>query len=143
MLKLSPQITAFLAQPWQPLLYTDTEISYRLHIHIQMAAQWVRMINGDNSPRVTHHDLVELIKDQNSISAIPTSPQQLPLSGRWLVEERGWSFTTSYEKYRWIDTQTSLRHTLRVALKIELDRLYSTPTSAQDIVIEYSPLALE
>jgi hypothetical protein len=24
-----------------------------------------------------------------------------------------------------------------------LDRLYSTPTSAQDIVIEYSPLALE
>lgn len=110
-------------EKWFPVLYKAEDISNLLGLDLATVKTWLKMINGDaHHLWVTHHDLVEFIKDHYGPSNVPTSRQDLPEQGLWLVEERGWFFDNRYSKYRWVDPETNLNHTLRTALQIELFR---------------------
>jgi hypothetical protein len=146
---MNEEIRHFLiSMPWTPRAYHIADLQEQLEIEPMTALSYALMINGvpydhvGRLPMVLHHDLVEFLKDLNTIAPIPDSPEQIPRGGHWLIEH-GWVIDTDYVRFRYVDPECPLlRYTMRSALKIEIERQNpheELPSQEQDAIdVEYS-----
>jgi hypothetical protein len=129
----------FLQSPWEPKIYSAPQLAELFKISERAALRIILNINGltvAQFPWVTHHDLVQYLRDTLAVSEVPDHAEELPPQGLWLIEN-GWSLDPSRTVFRWVSPDDrGGRYALKTALALELYAQQTNHEESQTDIID-------